>query len=196
MFPQFSFSTTERIKDTIKSSLIKLKWKPQIQYVEEYYQESLYIDSISKNIKNEWVKKNGKLVFTYHGLPKKYIDKGDTYYQSCIRTSFLIATNLGLKKEEYITSFHSKFGFGEWTKPYTEDLRIELPKKGIRSIGIVSPSFSIDCLETLEEIAVSFKENFIKAGGKEFKYIPCLNDNSDHVALIEKLITINHRQKV
>ena len=79
---------------------------------------------------------------------------------------------------------------------HCDDLLIELPKKGIRTISIVSPSFSIDCLETLEEIAVCFKENFIKAGGKEFKYIPCLNDNSDHVALIEKLITLNHRQKV
>ena len=196
MFPQFSFSTTESVKDKIKSSLIKLKWKPQINYVEEYYQEDIYIDSISKIIKNKWAKNNGKLIFSYHGLPKKYVDKGDTYYQSCIKTSDLIARTLALKKEEHITSFHSKFGFGEWTKPYTEDLLLELPKKDIRSICIISPSFSIDCLETLEEIAVSFKESFIKAGGKEFKYIPCLNDNSDHVALIEKLITLNHRQKV
>ena len=94
-----------------------------------------------------------------------------------------------LKKEEYIVSFHSRFGFSEWTKPYTEDLLLDLPKKGIRSIGIVSPSFSIDCLETLEEIAINFKDEFIKAGGKEFIYIPCLNDHSDHVMLIEKLIT-------
>ena len=95
-----------------------------------------------------------------------------------------------LKKEKYITSFHSKFGHGEWTKPYTEEILLELPKKGIESIGIVSPSFSIDCLETLEEIAIQFKKEFIKAGGKEFKYIPCLNDKIDQVLLIEKLMTI------
>ena len=189
MFPQYSFSTTESIKDKVKSSLMELNWKPKINYVEEYYKESLYIDSISKKIKNDWIAKNGKLIFSYHGLPIKYIQRGDTYYQSCMNTTELIAKRLKLNKEKYITSFHSKFGFGEWTKPYTERLLLELPKKGIKSIGIVSPSFSIDCLETLEEIAIQFKEEFIKAGGEEFTYISCLNDNNDHVALIEKLMT-------
>ena len=120
---------------------------------------------------------------------KKYIDflkkKGFADVDKMVSQ----AKRLKLNKEKYITSFHSKFGFGEWTKPYTERLLLELPKKGIRSIGIVSPSFSIDCLETLEEIAIQFKEEFIKAGGEEFTYISCLNDNNDHVALIEKLMT-------
>ena len=142
-----------------------------------------------RNINNNWEKKNGKLIFSYHGLPKKYVDKGDTYYQSCIETSKLIAKKMGLQKEEYITSFHSKFGFGEWTKPYTEELLLELPKQDITSICVVSPSFAIDCLETLEEIAIQFKDEFLKAGGKEFKYIPCLNDQNEHVSLIEKLVT-------
>ena len=121
---------------------------------------------------------------------KEYIDKGDTYYQSCIETSKLIAKKLELKKEDFITSFHSKFGYGEWTKPYTDELLLELPKKGIKSICIVSPSFSIDCLETLEEIAIQFKDEFIKAGGEKFNYVPCLNDTNNHVFLIEKLVTL------
>ena len=104
-------------------------------------------------------------------------------------TSQLIAKRIGLQKEEYITSFHSKFGFGEWTKPYTEELLLELPKKGVASICVVSPSFAIDCLETLEEIAIQFKDEFLKAGGKEFNYVPCLNDQNEHVSLIEKLVT-------
>ena len=189
LFPQYSFSTTESVKDKVKSSIIELNWKPKINYVEEYYKENLYIDSMVRNINNNWEKKNGKLIFSYHGLPKKYVDKGDTYYQSCIETSKLIAKKMGLQKEEYITSFHSKFGFGEWTKPYTEELLLELPKKGVASICVVSPSFAIDCLETLEEIAIQFKDEFLKAGGKEFKYIPCLNDQNEHVSLIEKLVT-------
>ena len=189
MFPQYSFSTTESIKDKVKSSLMELNWKPKINYVEEYYKENLYIDSMVRNIDNNWEKKNGKLIFSYHGLPKKYVEKGDTYYQSCIETSKLIAKKMGLQKEEYITSFHSKFGFGEWTKPYTEELLLELPKKGVASICVVSPSFAIDCLETLEEIAIQFKDEFLKAGGEEFKYIPCLNDQNEHVSLIEKLVT-------
>ena len=106
------------------------------------------------------------LIFSYHGLPKKYVQQGDTYYKTCCNTSELIANKLNINSDEYITSFHSKFGFGEWTKPYTEDLLNELPKKGMKSIDILSPAFSIDCLETLEEIAIQFKNDFIKAGGR------------------------------
>ena len=190
LFPQYSFSTTESVKDKVKLSIIELNWKPKIYYVEEYYKESLYINSMVRNINNHWEKKKGKLIFSYHGLPKKYVDKGDTYYQSCIETSKLIAKKMELQKEEYITSFHSKFGFGEWTKPYTEELLLELPKQDVTSICVVSPSFAIDCLETLEEIAIQFKDEFLKAGGKEFKYIPCLNAQNDHVSLIEKLVTL------
>ena len=100
-------------------------------------------------------------------------------------TTKLIAKKLKLNKEKYITSFHSKFGFGEWTKPYTERLLLELPKKGIKSIGIVSPSFSIDCLETLEEIAIQFKDDFINAGGEKFNYIPCLNEKKAMFLLLK-----------
>ena len=192
MFPQYSFTTTESIKDKIQSSLIDLKWEPSINYVEEYYKENLYLDAMCKNIDKNWEKKNQKLIFSYHGLPKNYINKGDPYYHACLETSELIAKKLKLKKNQYVTSFHSKFGFGEWTKPYTEDLIIELPRKGIRSISIVSPSFSIDCLETLEEIAIQFKEKFMKAGGEKFKYISCLNDQNEHVSLIKKLILLNN----
>ena len=189
LFPQYSFATTESIKDEINLSLKKLNFNPKISFVKEYYNKALYINAIANSIKRNWKQKNSKLIFSYHGLPIKYIQKGDTYYQSCMDTTKLIAKKLKLNKEKYITSFHSKFGFGEWTKPYTERLLLELPKKGIKSIGIVSPSFSIDCLETLEEIAIQFKENFIRAGGEEFTYIPCLNDHNDHVAIIERLMT-------
>ena len=190
LFPQYSFSTTESIKDKINSSLRELNWYPHINFIKENYKENMYINALAKSIKKDWKQEKGKLIFTYHGLPKKYIANGDTYYQSCIDTTALIAKRLKLKKEKYITSFHSKFGYGEWTKPYTEEILLELPKKGIKSIGIVSPSFSIDCLETLEEIAIQFKKEFIKAGGKEFKYIPCLNDKINQVLLIEKLMAI------
>ena len=188
LFPQYSFATTESIKDEINLSLKKLNFNPKISFVKEYYNKALYINAIANSIKRNWKQKNSKLIFSYHGLPIKYIQKGDTYYQSCMDTTKLIAKKLKLNKEKYITSFHSKFGFGEWTKPYTERLLLELPKKGIKSIGIVSPSFSIDCLETLEEIAIQFKDDFINAGGEKFNYIPCLNEKKSHVLIIEKLI--------
>ena len=169
----------------------EIKWNPQLKIIKEYYKEKLFIDSISKSITNEW-KKNGEknfLIFSYHGLPKKYVQQGDTYYKACCNTSELIANKLNINSDEYITSFHSKFGFGEWTKPYTEDLLNEFPKKGMKSIDILSPAFSIDCLETLEEIAIQFKNDFIKAGGRNFNYIPCLNDSDEHTILIQKLVS-------
>ena len=191
LFPQFSYSTTASVIDKVKDSLKELKWNPQLKIINEYYKEKLFIDSISKSITNEW-KKNGEknfLIFSYHGLPKKYVQQGDTYYKTCCNTSELIANKLNINSDEYITSFHSKFGFGEWTKPYTEDLLNELPKKGMKSIDILSPAFSIDCLETLEEIAIQFKSDFIKAGGRNFNYIPCLNDSDEHMLLIQKLVS-------
>ena len=191
LFPQFSYSTTASVIDKVKVSLKEIKWNPQLKIIKEYYKEELFIDSISKSITNEW-KKNGEknfLIFSYHGLPKKYVQQGDTYYKACCNTSELIANKLNINSDEYITSFHSKFGFGEWTKPYTEDLLNELPKKGMRSIDILSPAFSIDCLETLEEIAIQFKNDFIKAGGRNFNYIPCLNDSDEHMLLIQKLVS-------
>lgn len=192
LFPQFSFSTTESIKDKITRSLVELNWQPNIRFIKEYYKESLYIDSIVESIKDNWKKKgkNQILVFSYHGLPIKYINKGDTYYHSCLETSALIVKKLKLKKGNYITSFHSKFGFGKWTQPYTEDLLLLLPKKEIKSMSIISPSFSIDCLETLEEIAIKFKDDFKKAGGEKFNYISCLNEHNNHVLIIEKLLEL------
>ena len=191
LFPQFSYSTTASVIDKVKVSLKEIKWNPQLKIIKEYYKEKLFIDSISKSITNEW-KKNGEknfLIFSYHGLPKKYVQQGDTYYKACCNTSELIANKLNINNDEYITSFHSKFGFGEWTQPYTEDLLNELPKKGMKSIDILSPAFSIDCLETLEEIAIQFKNDFIKAGGRNFNYIPCLNDSDEHTLLIQKLVS-------
>ena len=150
MFPQYSYSTTESIKDNVYLSLKELRWDPQVKIIAEYYYENLYIGSIAKKIENSW-KKLGKsqfIIFTYHGLPKKYVEQGDPYYASCLETTNLIANKLQLNNKEHITSFHSKFGFGEWTKPYTEDLLLELPKKNIKNIIIISPNFSIDCFAT------------------------------------------------
>ena len=189
LFPQFSYSTHGSAIDKFNQSLKELNWQPDFKIVNEYYKEKLFINSVSNTITNEWKKNEKKdlLIFSYHGLPKKYVENEDTYYEACFHTSKLIASNLNLNENDYITSFHSKFGFGEWTKPYTEDLLIKLPKKGIKSVNIISPTFSVDCLETLEEIAIQFKNDFMEAGGKYFKYILCLNDSDEHVALIENL---------
>ena len=121
LFPQFSFSTTQSVIDRVNESLIELDWQPKLKIIDEYYEEDIFIDSLSKKISNEWEASGKKdlLIFTYHGLPKKYITEGDPYYDACLKTSNLIANKLKLSKKDYITSFHSKFGLGEWTIPYT-----------------------------------------------------------------------------
>ncbi len=192
MFPQYSYSTTESIRDDVISSLKDLKWQPEVKFVNEYYNNDLFVESIVNKIKNSWQNKSSQfIIFTYHGLPQKYVTQGDPYYSSCLKTTALISNKLKLNEKDFITSFHSKFGFGDWTKPYTEDLLLELPKKGIKNISIISPTFSIDCLETLEEIEIQFKEEFLKAGGQKFNYISCLNDSLDHVRLIKNLVEKN-----
>ncbi|MBI29673.1 MAG: ferrochelatase [Pelagibacteraceae bacterium] len=190
MFPQYSFSTMESIRDEVLVSLKKMQWNPKVNFIEEYYTEEDFINSTANQIQNSWNRhgRSNLLIFTYHGLPKRYILDGDPYYDSCLKTSDFVAKKLNIKNDEYISSFHSKFGFGEWTKPYTENLLLNLPKKGISHVDIISPTFSIDCLETLEEIEIQFKNDFIQAGGKKFNYIPCLNNSSDHINLIENLV--------
>ena len=193
MFPQYSFSTTESIRDKVFEILHDLDWKPKLIFIEDYYNEKIFIKAIANNIRINWEKKGRSqlLIFTYHGLPKKYVNQGDPYYPSCLNTTKLIAKELSLLKSEFITSFHSKFGFGEWTKPYTEDLLLQMPKNGIKNISVISPTFSIDCLETLEEINIQFRKEFIKAGGNKFNYIPCLNDSKEQVRLIQHLVDKN-----
>ena len=137
MFPQYSYSTTESIRDDVISSLKDLQWQPEVKFVNEYYNNDLFVESIVNKIKNSWQNKSSQfIIFTYHGLPQKYVKQGDPYYSSCLKTTALISNKLKLNEKNFITSFHSKFGFGNWTKPYTEDLLLELPKKGIKNISI------------------------------------------------------------
>ena len=162
LYPQYCAATTGSTFDKVTEVLRRWRWIPEIRFVNNYFENPLYIDCLIKSIRDSWKKlgKSQKLIFSYHGIPKKYLLKGDPYHCFCQKTTRLVVEKMKLKKEEYITTFQSRFGSEEWLKPYTDKTLKELPSKGIKKIHILSPGFSSDCLETLEELEVENKEKF------------------------------------
>ena len=193
LYPQYCAATTGSTFDKVTEILRKWRWIPELRFINNYFEEPMYIDCLIKSIKKSWKKKgkSQKLIFSYHGVPKKYLLKGDPYHCFCQKTTRLVAEKMKLKEKDYITTFQSRFGPDEWLQPYTDKTLEELPKKGIKKIHILSPGFSSDCLETLEELEVENKQNFLSSGGEEYNYIKCLNDNPQHIKMLESLI-LNH----
>ena len=189
LYPQYAAATTATVCDEVYRSLMKMRWQPSLQIIPHYESDPLYIDALVKSIKNKIATINWKpdlIITSYHGIPKSYFDKGDPYQCYCQKTTRLI-------KEKYSdieiqTTFQSRFGPKEWLKPYTDKALESLPKQGKKNILVICPGFASDCVETLEEINIQGKESFLKNGGKNFDLIPCLNDNSDHIQLFEKLV--------
>ena len=190
LFPHYSATTVGSIFDAVSKEIQSWRWVPSIKFLNSYHDNPLLIEILSKRIQKSFESqgKPDKLVFSYHSIPKKYFDSGDPYHCLCQKTSRLIAENLSLDEKDYITAFQSRFGPSEWLKPYTSETMKSLPKEGIKSVQVVSPGFGVDNLETLQEIDIENKEYFEDAGGENFHYIPCLNDDDDHVEFLISLI--------
>jgi len=189
LYPQYASPTTATVCDEVFRVLMKMRWQPAIQILPHYESEPLYIDAIVKSINKKLSEIDWRpdlIVASYHGIPKKYFEKGDPYHCYCQKTTRLIAEKF--KEVEIITTFQSRFGPQEWLQPYTDKTLENLPKEGKKRILVISPGFASDCVETLEEISIQGKESFEKAGGEKFGFIPCLNDNDDHINLLEHLI--------
>ena len=193
LYPQYCAATTGSTFDKVTEILRKWRWIPEIRFVNNYFEEPMYIECLARSIKKNWKKfgKSQKLIFSYHGIPKKYLLKGDPYHCFCQKTTRLVAEKMKLKEKDYITTFQSRFGPDEWLQPYTDKTLEELPEKGIKKVHILSPGFSSDCLETLEELEVQNKEIFFSSGGEEYNYIKCLNDDLQHLKMLRSLI-LNH----
>ena len=189
LYPQYAAATTATVCDEVYRSLMKIRWQPSLQIIPHYESEPLYIDALINSINKKiaditW--KPDLIIASYHGIPKKYFDKGDPYQCYCQKTSRLIKekfTKIPIK-----TTFQSRFGPQEWLQPYTDKTLEQLPNEGVKNILVICPGFASDCVETLEEILIQGKESFLNSGGKNFDLIPCLNDNNDHIDLFEKLI--------
>ena len=190
MYPQYCAATTGSTFDEVTNELQKWRWIPEMRFINQYFEEKNYIEALSNSIKSFWKKnpKPQKIVFSYHGIPKRYLTNGDPYHCFCLKTTRLVKENMGLSDDEIMTTFQSRFGREEWLKPYTSETLKELPKQGIKNIHIISPGFSSDCLETLEELEEENKEYFMESGGENYHYIPCLNDHDDHIDVFVNLI--------
>ena len=192
LYPQYASPTTATVCDEVFRVLMKMRWQPAIQIVPHYESEPLYIDclvnSINKKLSEiDW--EPDLIVASYHGIPKKYFEKGDPYHCYCQKTSRLISEKF--QKVKIITTFQSRFGPQEWLQPYTDKILEKLPKEGNKKILVISPGFASDCVETLEEISIQGKKSFKESGGEKFEFIPCLNDNDDHIKLLEHLVKKN-----
>ncbi|MGB0937373.1 MAG: ferrochelatase [Colwellia sp.] len=190
LYPQYCASTTASTFDAVAASLATKRLIPELRFINHYHDFPGYIQAVADKIRQHW-EINGradKLIFTYHGIPKRYLLNGDPYHCECYKTSRLLAENLGLNEEEYLVTFQSRFGREEWLQPYTDKTLIALAEQGVKSVQLVCPGFSADCLETIEEIEVENRDYFLEAGGSRYEYIKALNAESSHIDMMEKLL--------
>lgn len=186
LYPQYSGTTTGSTFDALAADFTLRRWIPELRFVNHYHDHKAYIAAIADSIRAYRAEHGSAdtLLFSYHGIPQRYLDEGDPYHCECLKTSRLVAEELKLKETDYQTTFQSRFGRTEWLKPYTDMTLKALPEQGVRSVQIICPGFAADCLETLEEVAVENRDHFLAAGGQRYDYIPCLNSSPDHIAAL------------
>jgi protoporphyrin/coproporphyrin ferrochelatase len=192
LYPQYAGATSATANDELFRALMKQTWQPAVRTVEPYVNRPDYIKALADSVRralNGQVPK--KLVASYHGMPKRYLMQGDPYHCQCQKTSRLLKEELGWPDGIIDTTFQSVFGREEWLRPYTVEHVAELAKQGHTEIAVISPAFASDCIETLEEINGEIRESFEEAGGHEFTYIPCLNDDPAHVEVMLEVVRDN-----
>ena len=193
LYPQYSASTTATAFDEAFACFAHMRNQPAIRTVRNFHDHSGYIDALAQNIRDYWMK-NGRperLVMSFHGVPRFTLDQGDPYHCECQKSGRLLAEALQLKPEQYHVTFQSRFGRAEWLKPYTAEVLTRLGKQKAGRVDVVCPGFVADCLETLEEIAIEGKTLFIQAGGREYHYIPCLNERDDWIQALTDIVLEN-----
>jgi ferrochelatase len=191
LYPQYSASTSATVCDEVFRVLAKMRAQPVLRVTPPYYADATYIDALAVSIQTHLATlpfTPELIVASFHGMPKDYIDKGDPYQQHCVATTELLRKRMGLDDNKLLLTFQSRFGFDEWLQPYTDKTMERLGKEGVRRIAVLTPGFSSDCLETLEEIAQENAEIFKHNGGEEFAFIPCLNDGDPGMDVIRQLV--------
>ena len=189
LYPQYAAATTATVCDEVYRCLMKMRWQPSLQIIPHYESNPLYINALVNSIEKKISEINWQpdlIIASYHGIPKKYFEKGDPYHCYCHKTTRLMKEKFD--KVPIETTFQSRFGPQEWLQPYTDKTLENLPKTGKKNILVICPGFSSDCVETLEEISIQGKESFLNSGGTNFDVIPCLNDNEDHIKLLNNLV--------
>jgi len=191
LYPQFSATTTATANDQLYRALMKIRHMPTVRSVPPYHDEPVYIEALAQSILGHLATLDFEpevVLASYHGIPKPYFEKGDPYYCHCQKTTRLLRQRLGWDERRLMATFQSRFGAQEWLQPYTDKTVERLAREGVKSLAIVNPGFSVDCIETLEEIDGENREIFLHAGGERFFHIPCLNDTDEGMAVIEAMV--------
>ncbi|HYG45130.1 MAG TPA: ferrochelatase [Bordetella sp.] len=195
LYPQYAASTTATVVDAVAAHVGRLRDQPELRFIKRFHTEPAYLDALARRISDYW-QANGrprKLVMSFHGLPRYSIELGDPYYRDCLETARLLRERLALAPEQVEVTFQSRFGAARWLEPYTEPTLKVLAGQGVTEIDVVCPGFVADCLETLEEISQECRDAFLGAGGRQFRYIPALNDQPAWIAGLAELVD-NHLQ--
>jgi protoporphyrin/coproporphyrin ferrochelatase len=195
LYPQYSNSTTGSVFEAVTRLLSRRRFVPELRFINQYYESSGYIEALAASVREAW-EVNGRgerLLFSFHGLPQRMVEQGDPYYRHCRQTAQLVAAALSLREDSWQVSFQSRVGREEWLRPYTDRVLQQLGEQRMGKIDVLCPGFAVDCLETLEEIAMQNAERFAAAGGGELRYIPALNTRPDHVAFLSSVIEVNTR---
>ena len=193
MYPQYSATTTASVFDAVADHLKALRNVPEIRWIKHFHDHAGYIEALKRSVLDHWTRvgtpgPGGKLVISFHGVPKRTLDLGDPYHCECQKTGRLLASALGLRADDYVVTFQSRFGRAEWLQPYTAPTLRNLAAKGYPRVDVICPGFTTDCLETLEEIAIEAKREFLAAGGKQFHYIACLNGAPAFITALADLV--------
>lgn len=191
LYPQYAASTTATANDALFQALMAMRVQPALRTLPPYYHEPVYIEALATSLKQRLAAlpfEPEVVIASFHGLPKSYFMKGDPYHCHCQKTTRLLREHLGWSSDRLLTTFQSRFGREEWLQPYTDKTVERLAQEGVKSIAVLNPGFSADCIETLEEIAGEVGEIFHHAGGQNFAHIPCLNDSPEGMRVIETLV--------
>ena len=190
LFPQYSATSSAPLYDAVSKWVLTQRNLPGLSVIRDYYQHPAFIEAVAQSVL-DYQKVHGqaeKLLMSFHGIPQPYADKGDPYADRCRITAQKVAEKLGLNDQQWAISFQSRFGKQEWVKPYTDQILKDWAEQGVKSVQVLSPAFSADCLETLEELAVENRELFLDQGGEAYSYIPALNGNLDHIEMLSSFI--------
>jgi len=195
LYPQYSATTTAAIVDAVADELRHWRALPELRFINDYHHHPAYISALGGSVRRYWSVHGepDKLLLSFHGIPQEYVDAGDPYAEQCYKTAELLIAALELPAERWQLSFQSRLGPKQWLQPYTDHTLEALAKEGVRNIHVVCPGFSVDCLETLEEVAMENRDIFLEAGGKQYGYIECLNDHASHIQLFSELISLHTR---
>jgi ferrochelatase len=190
LYPQYSASTTASVHDAVGAELRRWRWQPELRTVTDYHREPAWLDTVAASVRAHWQAqgRGERLLFSFHGIPRRYFLAGDPYHCQCLASAREIASRLGLGAEQWSVSFQSRVGREEWLRPYTDETIGALARSGVQQLDVVCPGFAVDCLETLEEIAMQNADVFVAAGGRQLRYIPALNAQPAHAEALAALV--------